>query len=195
MQKFLLGLLIGSVMLVTGCAKSASPVQQQAGRPPTNDPIALIAYEFLEAVRSSDNDTARAKLTPLAIQRMAELGMDFMLPISETAQFSVSNAELIEADIAAVDTVWTEIDASGQPFREELTVVLKSNQGRWGIMAMLAGMGPNQEPDGIDFEKPNQPFNFAALASEPAAGGATSVPSNSVPQQATRPAGQDPFRQ
>ena len=195
MQNYFVGLLICTIALATGCGKSASPAQQQISSAPTNDPIARIAYEFLEAVRSSDNDAARSKLTPLAIQRMAELGMDFMLPISENAQFSVSKADLIEADIAAVDTVWTEIDTDGQAIREELTVVLKRNQGRWGIMAVLAGMGPNQAPDGIDFEKPNQPFNFAALAADPDAANATAAPSQSVPQQAVRPTGQDPFRQ
>lgn len=199
MHRFCVGMLIGTLLVFSGCGKSPTSSEQQvasppAGAPPT-DPIATIAYDFLEAVRSSDNEAARAKLTPLAIQRMAELGMDFLLPISKGAQFSVSKAELIENDIAAVDTIWTEVDAGGQPFREELTVVLKLGEGRWGIMAVLSGMGPNQEPDGIDFEKPDQPFNFAALASKPAAVGATTPASNSTPQQATLPAAQDPFRQ
>jgi len=193
MHKFFICLMIGVWAVAIGCGKSSStPVQPASASPSSahpNDPIALIAYEFLDAVRASNNDAARARLTPLAVRRMAELGMDFLLPISESAQFSVSKADYIEDDIAAVDTVWTETDANGQVQREELTVVLKRNDGQWGIMAVLAGMGSNQEPDGIDFEKPNQPFNFAALAEGPSPNG------NAVPQQASRPLAQDPFRQ
>ena len=194
MYRSFVGLLICTLIVAAGCGKSSNSPNPQASSPP-NDPIGKIAFEFLDAVRSSNNDAARSKLTPLAIQRMAELGMDFMLPISEGARFSVSTADLIEDNIAAVDTIWTETDANGQTMQEELTVVLKLNEGRWGIMAVLAGMGTNEQPDGIDFEKPNQPFNFAALAAEPAASGTTTTPASSVPQQATRPTAQEPLRQ
>jgi len=180
-------------VVTQGCGKTDSDSAPQANSPrantPPNDPIALIAYEFLDAVRASNNDAARARLTPLAVQRMAELGMDFELPMSESAEFSVSKADLFQTNMAAVDTVWTEIDAQGKTQREDLTVVLKYGNGQWAIMAVLAGIGNGQDPDGIDFEKPDQPLSFSDLTG--------TLPSNKrTPQQAARPASaQDPFLQ
>lgn len=206
MHKFFVCLTIGMLATVNGCGQSESAPAQQANSPSKNassstnsnvqptDPIAKVAYEFFEAVLASNKDAARAKLTSLAVQRMNEVGMDFLLPVSESSKFSVNGVELIEEDMAAVDTVLTEVDTKGQTVKEEITVVLRLENGKWGVMGVVTFLGPNQQVvDGFNFEKPDQPFNPATFADSSTA--ESSKPSKTVPQQATRPAAQDPFRQ
>ena len=202
MRKLFVGLIVGVLVTANGCGQSDSTPAQQASSPtgsatPPTDPVALVAYNFFDAVLASDRDAARAQLTSVAVQRMAELGMDFLLPISESSKFSVGEAVVIEEGMAAVDTVLTEVDATtGQPVREEITVVLRLDQGKWGVMGVVTGMGQNEQLDGFNFEKPDQPFTattFDPESKDNIAGG--SSPSSIVPQQAARPAAQDPFRQ
>lgn len=201
MHKFFVGMMIVAVASISGCGSADPSSNQSAGSSPSgdarpSDPIAKVAYDFFDAVLASDRDAARAQLTPLAVQRMAALGMDFLLPVSESSKFTVGEAVQIEEGMAAVDTILTEPDASGKLLQEEITVVLKLQSGKWGVMGVVTGMGPNEQIDGFNFEMPDQPFSPASFEPEStiniAEGG---QPTNSVPQQATLPNAQDPFRQ
>ncbi|MEM8944811.1 MAG: hypothetical protein AAGD11_06470 [Planctomycetota bacterium] len=202
MQKSIVGLMI--VMLTTiGCGgqDATAPATPQAVRPksqsaPPSDPIARVAYDFFDAVLTSDRDAARAQLTTVAVRRLAELGMDFLLPVSESSSFRVGPAQVIEEGMAAVDAILTEADASGEPIREEITVVLRLERGRWGVMGVVTGMGPNEQLDGFNFEKPDQPFNESSFDRQPTTNIASSPPpTNTVPQQAVRPRAKDRLRQ
>ena len=188
--------------IVSGCGKSeTTPTTAQTANPASpmrqaisnfqsaskDDAIATVVSKFFEAVRASDNQTARAHLTPAAVQRMEQLGLDFILPISKAAQFKIGSSQLLDESSAAVDTIWTEPDAEGKLQQEPLTVVLKRRDLRWEIMAVFTDMG--DASDGIVFEAPNKPFSFSLLEEK------MDPQSQTVPQQANRPAVQDPFRQ
>jgi len=187
MVKFLPVLLTIVLLTVTqGCGNSGGTSSGQSTT--SGDPIAQVVHEFLEAVRTGNTPVASSRLTPLALQRIRENDMTFAPPASDTASFSVGKIEMIEADKAIVESVWSERDADGQSYSEKMTWALRLGAGQWRISGMAAEIGPNQPPVVMDFENPGQ------LVAPPNTAG-TQAPTNSVPQQATRPVAQDPFRQ
>ena len=170
---------LGTANTATDDGTLAGPAALQDQVAP-NDPIAALVFEFFNAVRARDENAAKGLLTPKAVQRMAELQMDFNLPVSNAATFQVSASELLESDIAYVDTTWNEADADGQMQQDQLTVLLKLDGGRWFVKAVVSGLG-TQFQDGIVFEEPDQPFSNALLSRnmDPA--------SVATPQQAALP--------
>ena len=150
--------------------------------------IAGVARGFLEAIRSGDSAAANSHLTPLAQQVMRQQDMGFDLLADSTATYRVEQVNLIEADEAGVDSVWTELGPDGKPQQEQWTLGLQRIEGQWRVRGIIADMGPNQQPVLMDFENPGQavaPANTAGIA----------PPNSAVPQQAARPQAQDPFRQ
>ncbi len=172
---FSLLLMIGLLAVTQGCGKQSATPES-------------VVHQFLGAIRTGDIPTASALLTPLALQRIRESDMTFAPPASETASFSVGQVEMIEEDKAIVESIWTERDSDGQSYNEHTTWALRLGEGQWRISGMAAEIGPNQPPVVMDFENPGQ------LVAPPNTAG-TQTPSNSVPQQATRPVAEDPFRQ
>lgn len=201
MSKSIWGLVLIAVTAL-GCGSADSTTAPPVAKaktstsPAPSDPIAQVAYQFFDAVLTSNRDAARQQLTPLAVRRMNELGLDFLLPLSESSKFSIGTTEVIDEHMAAVDSIVTEVDASGQTIREKITVVLRMDQGRWGVMGVVTGMGANEQLDGFNFEKPDQPFSASSFDPETTTNIASgSTQQNSIPQQAARPQAQDPFRQ
>jgi hypothetical protein len=119
-----------------------------------SDPIAKAVYEFLDAVRQGDTNAAGQRLTPLALKRTSEQDLVFAPPGSPTASFKVGDAEMVDAEKAVVDSVWTDLDADGKPHDEPTLWALKLTEGQWRISGMMAEMGPGQLPVPIDFENP-----------------------------------------
>ncbi|RIK82746.1 MAG: hypothetical protein DCC67_06820 [Planctomycetota bacterium] len=161
--------LLAAVLLGTtiGCGGSSTPASSGAaatgaatadavattpGIPA--DPIAKVVYEFLDAVRRGDTQAASQRLTPLALQKTSEMDFVFAPPGSATARFEVGAAELVEKDKAVVDSVWTDLDADGNPQREPTLWALRFADGQWRVSGMVADMGEGQPPLVIDFENP-----------------------------------------
>jgi hypothetical protein len=159
-----------------------------------SDPVGRVAYEFLDAVRRGDTAAASARLTPLALKRTSELDLNFSPPGSPTATFQVGEVEIIEADKAVVESVWTDRDADGKPNEESIIWALRLTEGQWRISGMAAELGEGQPSVVIDFENPDafvqQPPKANAPGGQPAAGAGQK--SKSGPSDRT--AG-DPFQQ
>jgi hypothetical protein len=173
---------IATLALSAGCGSQGTNNSTAASAP--SDPVARVVYEFLDAVRVGDTETSSSRLTPLALQRTNELDLNFSPPGSPTARFQVRAVEMIDAEKAVVECVWTDEDADGKSRDEKITWALKLNAGQWRISGMAADMGPDQPPVVMDFENPGQ------LASRFSAGQA---PKAETPLQAAQPT-QDPFR-
>ncbi len=182
-------LTISLLAVMPGCSNSGSAPTDQVTSQASDDSIMQVAQIFLEAVRNGNSAVAAAQLTPLAQQRMREADMDFELLANDAANYQIGRVEKLEADEAIVETVWTEPNAAGQTQQEQWTLALqKSTQGEWRILGIVAEAGANQSPVVMDFENPGQPAAPANTAGSPS-------PTNTVPQQATLPTAQDPFRQ
>jgi hypothetical protein len=172
-----------ALTLSAGCGSESASDPATASAP--SDPVARVVYEFLEAVRIGDTETASARLTPLALQRTNELDLNISPPGSPTARFKVGTVEMVDAEKAVVECIWTDEDADGKSRDEMITWALKLNAGQWRISGMAADMGPDQPPVVMDFENPSQ------LASRYSGGPAP--PKTETPLQAAQPS-QDPFR-
>jgi hypothetical protein len=172
-----------TLTFIAGCGSQSTTDPLAASAP--SDPVARVVYEFLEAVRIGDTDAASSRLTPLALERTNELDLNISPPGSPTARFQVGVVEMVDAEKAVVECVWTDDDADGNPRDEKITWALKLNAGQWRISGMAADMGPDQLPVVMDFENPGQ------LASRYSSG--QSAPQVETPLQAAQPS-QDPFR-
>ncbi len=195
MYKCFVGLMIVTVAAASGCGSADStstPGTSAAVAPgtPPSDPIAKVVYDFLAAVKEGDSELASSKLTPLAQQRMKASKQGFALSPDGTASFTIGAVERMQdaTDQAAVDAVWMEPDENGKLGEQRWTVALQLGEAGWGIIGIVGEAQPNQPPMILDFEDPGQTYATQQ--------GTTSAPVlNSVPQQAQRPAAQDPFRQ
>jgi len=196
MHKFLAILLtVGLLTLAQGCGNSSSsPAGQATSQADSKSNIAQVASEFLEAIRTGNSTAANAQLTPIAQQIMRQEDMGFDLLANSTATYRVHQVNLIEADEAGVESVWTELGADGKPQQEQWTLGLQRIEGQWRIRGIIADMGPGQQPVLMDFENPGQVAAPANTAGAPPTNNPPTA-NNSVPQQATRPRAQDPFRQ
>lgn len=172
-----------SLVNFAGCGSQGTN-GSSANRNAPSDPVAKVVFEFLEAVRCGDTDTSSQRLTPLALQRTNELDLNFSPPGSPTASFAVGAVEMIDAEKAVVECVWTDQDADGIPRDEKITWALKLNAGEWRISGMAADMGPDQAPVVMDFENPGQLVAPSANSTQS---------QGETPLQAAQPA-QDPFR-
>ncbi|MBN1851989.1 MAG: hypothetical protein JW829_04665 [Pirellulales bacterium] len=158
--------IIGFLLIVPGCgdgtghAPTASiSSQQQTATPDVSSSQespqgAVIA--FLGAVRRGDRDIARGMLTPLAIQKTEECNLHFAPPGSDTAEFQVGKARMVEPGLAHVSSVWTDSDENGQPRPENITWTVKKTGSVWRISGMIAEMGYSQPPIVINFEQPDE---------------------------------------
>ncbi len=194
MYKCFVGLMIVTFAAASGCGSADSTSAPGtsaavASETPPSDPIAKVVYDFLLAVKEGESELASTKLTPLAQQRMRESKQGFALSPDGTASFRIGAVERMEdaADQAAVDAVWMEPDETGKLAEQRWTVALQRGEAGWGIIGILGEAQPDQPPMILDFENPGQTYATQ--------NGTTSAPLNSVPQQAQRPAAQDPFRQ
>jgi hypothetical protein len=177
----------------TGCGDSnatapgATAAGQQSAMP--SDPIAQVVFQFLDAVRSGQGDGAASQwLTPLALERITERNLNISPPGSPTARFQLGNVQMLEAERAVVESVWTDVDADGKPYQEPICCALRLCDGQWRIYGMAEDLGPGEGPVVIDFE------NLEALApskpQQPGGSNPTGAPSGTPPQQIA----QDPFQ-
>lgn len=190
----LLCVVLGTVAATVGCGASSEPSRASVGTAAAvpNDPVGRTVYNFLDAVRTGNTEVSSALLTPLALERIIENEMSFAPPASEMARFQVGKIELFETDRAAVDTIWTDVDADGAPTEEPMTWALKLTNGQWRISGLIAYMGPDQPPIMLDFENPDQLFGAPKreLVEQPAQPQQQGSPPL---RQASQPT-QDPFR-
>ena len=184
-----LGAALGGVVAAVGCNTSSESSSTSAGEP--SDPVARTVYVFLDAIRTGNTEVSSSLLTPLALKRITENEMSFAPPASEMARFTVGKVEMFEADKAAVDSVWIDVDADGAETNEPMTWALKLADGQWRISGLIAYMGADQPPIVVDFENPDQ--LFGAPQQKTATQQQPQQPGNPSPRQARGPT-QDPFR-
>ncbi len=153
-----LGAALCVVVAAVGCNTSDEPSSTSAGGTVPSDPVARTVYDFLDAIRTGNTEVSSSLLTPLALERITENEMSFAPPASEMARFKVGKVEMVEADKAAVDSVWIDVDADGVPTNEPMTWALKLTDGQWRVSGLIAYVGADQPPIVVDFENPDQLF-------------------------------------
>ena len=117
---------------------------------------AAAVFEFLEAVRTGDDDKAALMLTELARKKTAELNMEVAPPGSDTAQFKVGEAELLPGERARVASTWSDLDDRSQRRTDEIVWMLRRQPDGWRIAGVAATVFPGEPPLLLNFEDPEE---------------------------------------
>lgn len=125
----------------------------QAAKPKLEGPAGAV-YDFLEAVRTGDDATADRMLTVVARKKTQELNMVVAPPGSDTASFTVGEAQMLPDDRAQVACQWADRDADGKMRSDEIIWVLRKEPEGWRVGGMAATVFPGEDPVLLNFEDP-----------------------------------------
>jgi hypothetical protein len=167
-----LGLGMALVLFVCGCGKPTGPSQPSATTQGSDaaavaksggtsakagGPAAAVA-EFLEAIRTGNDDAASRMLSKVARQKTAALNRSVTPPASDTAKFSVGKVDMIGDDGARVACTWTDLDPDRQPKTDEAFWVVRREEDGWRIAGVAAQIFPGEKPVLLNFEDPDDMF-------------------------------------
>lgn len=160
-------------MVAVGCGK---PAGNSAGKgevasadsKAAQDGPAAVVSQFLEAVRTGNDDKATQLLSPVARQKAAEKNRSVTPPPSETARFEIGQIEYITDDgkvVAANDQpanctgarvacAWTDLDETGKPQTEHALWVVRREAEGWRVVGVAAMVFPGEPPVLLNFEDP-----------------------------------------
>ena len=122
------------------------------------DGPAAAVSEFLEALRTGNDERASKMLTATAREKTASLNRNVTPPASDTARFSIGKIDYVNDDGARVACTWTDLDEQGQPKTDEAIWVLRREQDGWRIAGVAAQVFPGESPLLLNFEDPDDMF-------------------------------------
>ncbi|MGD0897256.1 MAG: hypothetical protein ABR915_05425 [Thermoguttaceae bacterium] len=153
--------LVGSVILgvaLSGCGKSGGQpagAGSAAGQADSADPAATVS-QFLDAIRTGNDEHAMGLLTAVARQKAVESGRSPTPPASDTAKFEVGEVTTVGDDIARVNCTWTDLDESGKPRTDRAIWVCRREAEGWRVGGVAAVVFEGEDPLLLDFEKPDE---------------------------------------
>jgi hypothetical protein len=148
---------------VIGCSGNSSEKDRANDNIPGPD---VAVYEFLEAVRTGDNEKSASMLTDLARERTAQMNLTVAPPGSDTASFKVGEVEVVSDELARVACMWTDGDEEGKPKSNEIIWVLRREPQGWRIAGMATKIFEDELPLLLDFEDPEDMIRKQQLAEE-----------------------------
>lgn len=117
-------------------------------------PPAAACSEFLEALRTGNDEKASQMLSTVAREKASALNRSVTPPASDTAKFSIGKIKYINDDGAQVEAIWTDADDDGQPRSDTFVCVLRSEKEGWRVVGIAATIFPNEPPLVLNFEDP-----------------------------------------
>jgi hypothetical protein len=114
----------------------------------------VAVHQFLEAVRTGDEEKTAAMLTKLARQKTAEQNIEVAPPGSGTARFEVGQVQHVGQDGARVTTIWSDLDENSQRRSDQILWLLRREPGGWRIAGMAAAVFEDADPLVLNFEDP-----------------------------------------
>ena len=175
------GAVLGCVLIAmsVGCGKSAQNGQaakNQLGSKSTakgdtaeaaklTGPAAAL-HEFLEGVRTGNDEQVSAMLSKIAREKTAALNQNVTPPASDTAKFSVGKVKYVGEDGAQVESSWTDMDMNGEPKTDDTVWVLRKEDAGWRIAGVAIEVFPGEAPLLLNFEDPEDMFRKLQWARE-----------------------------
>ena len=156
-----LAVALAGVLTAQGCGVSIS---EKSNSSSDRGPGEVVG-EFLEAVRTGNDQRAGELLSPLARQRTAEKEMVVAPPGSDTAKYRVGNVELTEGQ-ARVRSDWTDLDSDGLLHTDEIVWMLRHEPSGWRIVGMATQVFADREAVLLNFEEPEEMLRQQQLAEE-----------------------------
>jgi hypothetical protein len=151
----------------TSTTPSAATTPGDAAKPSTNavaestapsspklDGPAAALHEFLEALRTGNDEKASKMLSTAARQKTASLNRNVTPPASDTARFSIGKIDYVNDDGARVACTWTDLDEEGKPKTDEAVWVLRRENKAWRVAGVAAQVFPGEPPLLLNFEDP-----------------------------------------
>jgi hypothetical protein len=120
-----------------------------------SDPAAAV-FDFLEAVRTGNDEKAAMMLTKTARQKTAEKNMEVAPPGSDTAQFKVGKVEHLAQDTARVASTWSDLDENSQRRTDEILWMVRREPEGWRIAGVEATVFKGEPPLLLNFEDPEE---------------------------------------
>jgi hypothetical protein len=146
-----------AVIGIIGCSKSEGPVQQSAASVnQTADTPEAACREFLEAVRTGDDEKAAQMLSAVAREKAAALGRGVTPSASDTARFALGKVKYVGEDGAQVESTWTDVDNDGQAHSDNAVWVLRREQQGWRVVGVAAIIFQGEPPLVLNFENPDE---------------------------------------
>lgn len=173
--------------VLTGEASPASPRQAAPAviLPPQTPPEQVVAA-FLQALRGGDSATTESLLTTKARQELAKHAMSVDVQSAPNASYQVHAAQLLpnNPDNAHVSSIWTEKFEDGEETYEIIWALRRQPEG-WRVAGMAMQLVPDQPPQFLNFEDPEEMLRkreeaIAALQG-PAAETAQQPPAQTAP--------------
>ena len=129
------------------------PGVQQTASAPSSGPAAAV-FDFLEAVRTGNDQKAAEMLTATARTKTAEMNMAVAPPGSDTVSFEVGEVKYLSEGRASVACKWSDRE-EGQTRTDEITWVLREEKEGWRVGGMVATI-PGMSPVFLNFEDPQE---------------------------------------
>ncbi len=160
-----------ALMGIIGCGKSEGPAQQTAASADRNvqltssgnmpdmratDTPEAACREFLEAVRTGNDEKAANMLSEVAREKAAALGCSVTPSASDTAKFTIARVKYVAEDGAQVESIWTDVDNDNQEHSDNLIWVLRRESHGWRIAGLAATIFPGEPPLLLNFENPDE---------------------------------------
>jgi hypothetical protein len=161
-----------TLISIIGCGKTEGPTQpgSSSDKNPQStttsdksknpdisklEPPAAACFEFLEAVRTGNDEKASQMLSTVAREKAASLNRSVTPPASDTAKFTLGKVKYINEDGAQVESNWTDADDDGQQRSDTAVWVLRREQQGWRVVGVAAEIFPNEPPLILNFEDPD----------------------------------------
>lgn len=142
-----------------GATATADAAQGQGG--PTE-----AVSEFLEAVRTGNDEKASKMFTPLARKKASEMDIQVAPRGSDTARYTVGKVEYVSDEVARVDSTWTDLNKENKRETNAITWALRKEDEGWRVAGMSAVVFKGEPPLLLDFENPEETLNRLELLRE-----------------------------
>jgi hypothetical protein len=113
-------------------------------------------FDFLEAVRTGNDEKAAAMLTSTARRKTAEMNMEVAPPGSDTAQFKVGKVEYLPGNGARVSSTWSDLDENSQRQTDEISWIVRRDPEGWRVAGVAATVFKGEPPLLLNFEDPEE---------------------------------------
>ena len=158
-------LIVGLGLIVAGCSKS-DPAGSTAGSATdgtnvaqanqgdaTQNQIAQVASDFLDAILKGDTQRGAARLTPEAKQKIFADGMTFDPPGQQNPSFQIAGVGLAQdmPDHAFVQYQFSFTD-QGKIVKEDMACALRLVNNTWCVYGLVHGTGPGKPWNLRNFE-------------------------------------------
>ena len=112
--------------------------------------------EFLDAMRTGNDEKASQMLAPLARQKAKDLDRSVTPAASDTARFMIGKVEYLGSDGVRVAATWTDLDEEGKTHADEALWMVRLEDKNWKIVGVAATIFPGEPPLKLNFEDPEE---------------------------------------